>query len=232
VKPRRTLALVPVVAAAGALAAPAQSATVGSPAPCVRIISNLKTFPVIADGFAPGAFLNFKVDGSSIGSGQADPAGHFDNSGDPFFPPALPSNRDIRTFQLTADDGAGLVAGPVPVTVSNVVVRAPANAKPSKRVRFRVFGFLANQRVYLHIRRNGKTKGRFSLGRTNAPCGRVTKKMRFMPLRHWRFGTYRYYFSHSKRFDRDQVIYAARVRLYRTFSRAAAVQATAAGAWD
>jgi hypothetical protein len=233
VNPRRTLALVPVVALAGAAAAPAQGATVGlaSADPCVRVISNFKTFPVFADGFAPGAFLSFKVDGSSVGSGQTDPAGHFDNAADPFYPPILPNGRDIKTFQLTADDGAGVVAGPVPVTVSNVIVRAPSNARPSKRVRFRVFGFLAGKRVYLHIRRNGKTRGRFSLGTTNAPCGRVTKKMRFMPLRNWSFGTYRYYFSHSKRFSKKNAIYSARVRIYRTFSSTASAHATAAGAW-
>ena len=179
--------------------------------------------------FAPGASLTFTADGSAIGSGQADAAGHYDNSAAPFAPPPLPIGRDLKTVQLTADDGAGTVAGPVPVQVVNVAVRAPANAAPSKRVRFRVFGFLSNQRVYLHIRRNGKTKGRFSLGRTHAPCGTLTKRMRFMPLRHYTTGTYRYYFSHSKTFRKSQVFYEARVKIYRTFSRVP--QATAAGSW-
>jgi hypothetical protein len=231
VNPRRPLALVPaaMLAAAVAAAPSAQAATVGSPAICVRVVSNLKTFPVVADGFTPGAFLSFKADGTPIGSGQADQAGHFDNSADPFFPPALPAGRDLKTFQLTADDGAGTVAGPISIPVSNVVVRAPANSKPRKRVRFRVFGFAPGKRVYLHVRRGGKTKGRFSLGKTAAPCGTVAKKMRFMPLRRYTTGTYRYYFSHSKRFKKSQVIYEARVRIYRTFTSA---QATAAGAWD
>jgi hypothetical protein len=230
VNPRRLMALVPAAVLALGVAAPgAEAASVGSPAPCVRVLSNFKTFPVVADGFAPGAFLDFKTDGSSIGSGQADATGHFDNSADPFFPPPLPAGRDLKTFQLTADDGAGTVAGPVGVTVSNVVVRAPANSKPRKRVRFRVFGFAAGLRVYLHVRRGGKTKGRFSLGKTAAPCGTLVKKMRFMPLRRYTTGTYRYYFSHSKRFKKKAVIYEARVRIYRTFTSA---QATAAGAWD
>jgi len=144
-------------------------------------------------------------------------------------PPVTSPSGASFTFQLTADDGNGTVAGPVAVPVSNVVVRAPANSKPSKRVRFRVFGFLPDKRVYLHVRRNGKTKGRFSLGRTSAPCGTTSKKLRFMPLRHYTFGTYRYYFSHSKRFSKKLAIYSARVRIYRTFSSAA--HATAAGAW-
>ena len=231
--PRRPMALVPAaLLAAGLAAAPgAQAATVASPAPCVRVISNLRTFPVVAEGFAPGAFLSFKLDGDSFNSGQAGADGRFDNSTDPFLPPPLPAGRDLKTFQLTADDGAGLVAGPVPIQVANVAVRAPANAKPSKRVNFRVFGFLANRRVYLHVRRNGKTKGRFSLGRTDAPCGTLTKKMRFMPLRNYRTGTYRYYWSHSKHFKESTAFYTARVRIYRTFSSASGAQATAAASW-
>ena len=183
---------------------------------------------MVADGFAPGAFLTFKADGDFLGSGQADPAGHFESA---FEAPRLPSGKSLKTMQLTADDGAGLVAGPVPVKVTDVVVRAPANSKPTKRVRFRVFGFVPGRRVYLHVRRNGRTKGRFSLGKAAGPCGTTTKKMRFMPLRPFSYGTYRYYFSHSKRFKKSAVIYEARVTIYRTFSSRASAQATAAGAW-
>jgi hypothetical protein len=224
-------AIVPAAAAAAVLlgAPAAQAATVGSSVACVRVIPNAATFPVTADGFAPNAFLTFRADDQTIGSGQADPAGRFDNSLTPFFPPVLPAGRDLKTFELTADDGAGTVAGPVPVPVSNIAVRAPATAKPTQRVKFRLFGFLADRRVYLHVRRDGRTKGRFSLGRTAAPCGTLTKRMRYMPLRRYRTGTYRYSFSHSKRFRKDQVFYEARVRIYRTFSSTA--QATAAGAW-
>ena len=224
---RRILALAPAAVIAALAAVPgAQAATVSSTVPCVRVLPGVQSFPVVADGFAPGAFLSFRADDQTIGSGSADGAGHFQGA---FGPPSLPFDRDLKTFQLTADDGNGTVAGPVAVPVSNVVVRAPANAKPEKRVRFRVFGFLENRRVYLHIRRNGKTKGRFSLGKTSAPCGTTSKRLKFMPLRHYSFGTYRYYFSHSRRFSKKTAIYSARVRIYRTFSSA---HATAAGAWD
>lgn len=225
--PRRHLALIPVAVAAALATAPgAQAATVSTTVPCVRVLPGLPSFPVVADGFAPGAFLSFRADDQTIGNGSADGAGHFEGG---FNPPALPIGRDLKTFQLTADDGNGTVAGPVSVPVSNVVVRAPANSKPNKRVRFRVFGFLENKRVYLHVRRNGKTKGRFSLGVASAPCGTTSRKLKFMPLRHYSFGTYRYYFSQSKRFSKKATIYSARVKIYRTFSSA---QATAAGAWD
>ena len=122
------------------------------------------------------------------------------------------------------------MAGPVPVEVANVTVVAPANSKPAKKVNFRVFGFLSGQRVYLHVRRNGQTKGRFSLGKTKGACGLVTKKMRFMPVVNYRTGYYRYYFSHSKKFSKKKAIYTAKVRIYRTFSSVSTQ--TTAGAWD
>ena len=198
----------------------------------MRYLPGVKSFPLVASGFPAGAALTFKADGSAFGSGLADAAGNFDNSADPFLAPAPPAGRNLSTYQITAEDGQGTVAGPIAVPVSRIIVVAPANAKPSRRVRFRLFGFQAGVRTYLHIRRNGRTKGRFALGRTAGPCGTLTRRMRFMPLRSYRIGTYRYFFSHSRSFQRDQAIYQARVRIYRTFTPSpSGAQATPAGAW-
>jgi hypothetical protein len=185
---------------------------------------------VLATGFPPGAFLTFRADNQAIGSGQADPAGAFDNAGAAFSPPFLPSAVNIKTFQLTADDGQGTMAGPVPVPVSRVTVSVPAFAHPHQRVRFRVYGFEAGKPVYLHIRRHDRTLGRFDLGTTAAPCGTVTRRMWFMPLRSYTIGTYRYFFSHSRRFDRTKVIFGGRVTIGARLKTSAA-QATAAGSW-
>lgn len=232
---RHRAALAPLIALTAALgpAAAAQAqATVASSVPCVRSVPGVKSFPLTATGFPAGAALTFKADGSPFGTGLADAAGNFDNGTDPFVAPALPAERNLRTYQLTAEDGQGTIAGPVAVPVSRITVVAPSNARPSRRVRFRLFGFRAAARAYLHVRRSGETKGRFALGRTAGPCGTLTKRLRFMPLRNYRIGTYRYYFSHSRRYRRDRAIYQARVRIYRTFRPpAAAGQATAAGAW-
>ena len=128
-----------------------------------------------------------------IGSGQADPAGHFDNSADPSTPfqPQPLQGKNVGTLQLTAEDGAGGIAGPVPVKAANLTITGPrAPSKPHKKVNFRVFGFQTNKKVYLHIRRKGKTKRRFSLGTARGDCGLRTKKMRFMPLDNYKTGTY------------------------------------------
>ena len=96
-KSRSTFTLVPALALAGLAIAPAaQAATVASQVPCVRVIPGLKTFPVLADGFPAGAFLTFKADGTSVGAGQADPAGHFDNRGGSV-QPAVPALRHATT---------------------------------------------------------------------------------------------------------------------------------------
>ena len=225
---RTALAAAVAVAAGLALAPAAGAATVGSRLPCVRVIPGVNSFPVTAAGFPAGATLTFKADGSPVGSGQADAAGSFDNLFEPFPPPSLPFGTNLRTYELTAEDGQGTVAGPVPVPVVRVSVVLPARANPARRVRYRVYGFEAGKPVYLHVRRNGTTRGRFSLGTTAGPCGTLTKRMRFMPLRRYRTGTYGYYFSHSRQFDEDAVIFAGKVSIYRTFrSPEASAQAAA-----
>jgi hypothetical protein len=181
----------------------------------VRVVPGVRSFPVTATGFPAGTGLTFKADGITVGTGQADAAGNFDNAADPFAPPALTGDRNLQTFQLTAEDAQGTVAGPVPVQVARVTVVIPERAKPSKRVRFRVSGFDVDKRVFLHVRRKGVTRGRFSLGTTAGPCGTVSKRMRFMPLRRYGLGTYRYYFSHSRRFAMEQVIFAGKVTISR-----------------
>ena len=67
--------------------------------------------------------------------------------------------------------------------MSRITVVAPPDSNPSRKVRFRLFGFRPRLRTYLHVRRAGRTKGRFALGRTAAPCGTLIKRMRFMPVR-------------------------------------------------
>jgi len=226
VKTRHRAALAPLIAAAGLVLAPgAQAATLESPVPCVRSVPNAESFPLRATGFPPGAALSFLADGQAFASGRADALGSFDNSLAPFVAPPL--NSFVQTVQVSADDGAGTVAGPIAVRMTQIAVDAPSRSNPASRVRFRVYGFANGQRVYLHVRRNGKTRKRVSMGRTAAPCGKLTKRMRFMPLRDYRLGTYLYAFSHSRRYRRDRTVFQAKVRISRTFS-----QATAAAAWD
>jgi len=210
----------------------ATAATVGTNVPCVRIFPGIPSLPVAADGFAPGSFLTFKADGSTVGSGTADPNGHFDNFADPntWFTPQSLQGKNVGTLQLTAEDATGVVTPPTTVKAVNINFTGPPGVvKPRKRVKFRMFGFQTGKRIYLHIRRGGKTKGRFNMGRAKGDCGLATKKMRFMPLRSYKTGTYEYWMGHSKKFNRKTSI-GREVSITRTF-HSASTQTTAAGAW-
>jgi hypothetical protein len=217
----------------GLVAAPsATAATVGTPAPCVRIFPGVPSFPVTADGFPAGAPLTFKTDGATLGSGTADAAGHFDNLADAstWFQPRPLQGKNVGELQLTAEDNAGTVAGPVAVKAANLTVTGPeGTVRPRKKVRFRMFGFQTGKRVYLHVRRGSKTKGRFNMGKTSGACGLQTKKIRFMPLRNYKTGTYEYWFGHSKKFSRNTAI-GFEVTITRRV-RSSSAQATAAGSW-
>ena len=186
--------------------------------------------PCAADGFAAGAFLTFKADGAtSAAAGR--PGRPLRQLADPstwFQPQPLQSN--VGTLQLTAEDGAGGVAGPVPVKVGQPHGHRPSGTvKPHKKVKFRVFGFQTSKKIYLHIRRSGKTKGRVLAGHAPTRLRPRSKRMRFMPLRQLQDRHLRVLFSHSKKFSKKTAI-GARSRSRARFS-AASAQTTAAGAW-
>jgi hypothetical protein len=195
----------------------------------VRFLPAVRTFPVFASGFPALSALTFKADGVLLGTGVADLAGSFDNLAAPFVAPEPLPRHNLRTVQLTAADVGGTVAGPVPVRITRIRVTMPAQARLTKRVRYRVYGFANDRKVYLHVRRGGRELGRFPLGRTHGPCGRLTKRLRFMPLRHFGAGTYEYWFSHDRHFSRATAVYRIGVSVFRSATPAGAAQATAAG---
>lgn len=192
----------------------AEAATLTTP-PCVRQIPGAKTFPVQGSGFTPGSFVRVTADGQFIGSVQADAAGNVNGA---LFPPSLSSStRNQQTFQIVADDGQGQAFGPVAVPVTRVSVDLPNRARPRSRVRYQLYGFNPGERVYLHLRRGGKTRGTFSMGTAAGPCGTVTKRLRYMPLSRYSSGIYDYYFGHTPKFNRAQQIYRVKISIFRTF---------------
>jgi hypothetical protein len=195
------------IAAAGiaVVAAPApaaEAATIVVPE-CGRAVPAEKTIPIQGTGFRPGGFVRI-VDaaGQTLGSTTADAAGNFN---DVFFGPTFPSS-DTNQVNLTvsAIDDQNVASPPVPLPVVRVTADLPDRARPTSRVRYRVFGFETGRRVYLHIRRGGKTQGTFRISNANGPCGIASRRMRYMPLRTYRTGVYDYYFQHTPRFDRSQ----------------------------
>jgi hypothetical protein len=213
----RLAALGSAAATAAALAAgpaTAQAADVNPGAPCVGGVATALKLPVSGTGFTPGAVVNVSAGGQFVGTTTADPAGNFSVIGEP---PILSSiNRNQQTFQLTATDGT-ISAGPKPVIVSRVNVTLPSRARAARKVRYRVYGFLPGRRVYLFVRRHGRTLGRFSIGVAKGPCGDTSRRLRYMPLRRYSTGTYQYYFSQSKHYSSKTAIFRITIFITRVF---------------
>jgi hypothetical protein len=213
---KRIAALGGAAAAAAALAAGpavAQAAPAVSPgASCVGSFGHaLGAIPLVASGFPAGAPITFEADGVPIKTATAGANGAVST-----FAPPLSFNGKRKTFSLTAVSGA-VTTPPVPMLVTHIgVVTKPAHTKPTNRVRFSAFGFFPGKRVYLFIRRHGRTLGRFSLGKARGACGDVNKRMRFMPLRHFSAGAYQYWFSYKRKFDkRFSIGYRATITVHR-----------------
>ena len=196
------------------LAAPpaAQAATVAPGAPCVGGLPTAGKFPVSASGFTAGGFVTVAVGNDIVASGAADAAGNFSAIG---FLPTFTGNQ--KTLELTAADDSGVSATPAKVQVVRFGVTVPSHAKPTRKVRYRAFGFLPGKRIYLFVRRHGRTLGRFSLGKAKGACGDASKRMRYMPLHHYTSGTYTYYFSHSPHYSKSTRLFGFQITIFRTF---------------
>jgi hypothetical protein len=185
-------------ALAGGSAAAQLPPAVAPGASCVGSFAHtLGAIPLLASRFPANAPVTFEANGVPIKTATASAAGTVNTFA---LPPSFNGKR--KTFQLTAVSGS-VSAGPVPMRVTKIgVTTKPAHTKPTNKVRFSAFGFFPGKRVYLFIRRHGRTLGRFSLGKARGACGDVTKRMRFMPLRHFSAGAYQYWFSYKGRFDK------------------------------
>ena len=197
------------VATAGLLAllavpSAAHAAAIAVPQ-CARVLPGQQTIPISGTGFTPSSSVQVTDaanQGNSLGSTSTDVAGNFN---DLFFGPTFP---DADTNQLTLNvagtDAQGVASPPVPLRVVRITATLPDRARPTSRVRYRVYGFETGKRVYLHVRRDGKTRGSFRISTAKGACGIASRRMRYMPLRRWSTGTYDYMFQHSRRYDRTK----------------------------
>lgn len=209
---RRSLALAFALATALVAPAAASAATVAPSQACV--LDGTPSLAVTSSGWTPGIALNFALNGRTVGTGAADALGLFSNAADPFTPPAVTGRHPIRRFMLTANDPLGTHADAY-VKVVHRTVSVPSRARPDKRVRYRAFGFPQGKKLYLHVRRGKRTLGRFTLGRPRGDCGVVSRRLRYMPLRHWSTGTYDFWYSNRRHFERSRALYGYRIRIYK-----------------
>jgi hypothetical protein len=210
---RRALALAVALAALLVAPAAASAATVSATQPCV--LDGASDLGVTSSGWAPGASLNFALDGRSVGTGLADAHGLFSNAASPFQAPLLGGRHRVRQFTLTAADTTGQQAD-ARVKVVHRTVDVPARARPAKRVRYRAYGFPRGKKLFLHVRRGTHTLGRFGIGRAHGACGVASRRLRYMPLRHWNTGTYDFWFGNRRHFKRSRALFGYRIRIYKS----------------
>ena len=196
-----------------AVPASAHAATLAVP-PCSASLAGIETIPVQGAGFAPNTVVRLAADGQPLGTATADAAGAFQRT--LFAPPFASVRRTEQTFSLTGTDDAGTVAT-TPLRVTRVGAKLPERARPARRVRMRVFGFVPGRVVYLHIRRGGRTRGTFKIGTTSGPCGTASRRLRYMPLRRYSSGNYTYEFQQAKRFDAKKPRVQLRISIFRRF---------------
>jgi len=214
--------------AALALPAAAPAATINPDRPCARYVPTLgqPTWQAIGTGFTPSQVVTVRADDQLVGSAAADATGALAL---PALAPSLKSaNTNEQTFMLNASDAAGLAATPSQLRVVRLTVDLPDQARPRSRVLYRAYGFAAGTGVYLHVRRGGQTRGRFSLGKAKGDCGKTSKRMRYMPLSRYRTGTYEYWFSQSRRYSTQTRIYGVKITIFRRIRSSSASAATAA----
>jgi hypothetical protein len=207
-------ALLGLAGTLAALAAPstASAAAVVAGQQCAR--SGTASLNLISSGWAPGAGLSVHL-GNLDKAVTADANGVFSTAGSPLTPPSL-GRPGVKRLALSVTDGV-TTAGPVTTKVVQRGVNVPSRSKPTQRVLYKGYGFPLHKRLYLHVRRGGRTKGTFPIGRPAGACGLVTRRLRYMPLRRWSTGTYDYWFSNTKRFRASRTLYGYRINIYRRF---------------
>jgi hypothetical protein len=209
--PRFLLSVAAALLAGVAAPASATAADLSvTPNTCLRYIKPYVNVPatpsfgVRTTGWPASSALSILVGSTQVGTAQADPAGSF--AADlAYSPPPPPHGWNMTTMNLKVQDAAGN-AVQRRVKVVRLTVDVPATARPSQKVAYRAFGFSPKRKVYLFVRRAKKTKGRFVLGRPKGDCGKLTKKLRYMPLKHYKLGTYDFEFTQSPKYSANQVL--------------------------
>lgn len=196
--------------------AEAQASTVAVDATCY-----LTGAPVnaTAAGFTPGGAVNFAFDGQLASSGTADSAG---NLTAPLTAPLLPSGSHQHAFSLAAQDqtNPALTAATTVNVTERLATVSPHRAKPSRKVKFGIYALDPNKPVWLHYIFHGKQRARVRMGTASGPCGSLTVRKRFFPMRHPAFGTWTFQFDNSKGYSKStQPRIRGPVTIFRTFRK-------------
>lgn len=157
-------------AAALAVAAPAQAATLVGDQACYQ---ENEPVNVTGTGYTPNGVVNFSRDNQAFGTLTADAAGNIKGAG--AAPRISPAKQ--RAFTLEARDATNpaLVANITPQATRFGVTVKPRSGNPARTRRIKARGFTEGRTLYVHVRRKGRGKN-IKLGKLKRPCG--TKSVR------------------------------------------------------
>jgi hypothetical protein len=190
-RPSRLIAA--VLLAAAAVPATAEAAVFTQPpGRCYVAVgpepAQRQSVAIVAEGFAPNAVVDVLIDGQpadSDGDGvpdvaTADPAGRVVGS---VRAPSQPQGERTFTLTLTQRDApANSVSATSKVTALSLTL-TPAQAPPSRKVRFRGRGFTARGAVWAHYLHRGRLRKTVRLvRRTSGDCGAFDVRRRQIPV--------------------------------------------------
>jgi hypothetical protein len=183
---RRWIALAAsVLAASLASTAAAQTPTLAPLKPCYVTAgpdaTEREPVAVNAQGFTKNGTATVAVDGTVIqDQAQLDPMGALLGS---VPAPFQPQGQRPFTLSITDNANPGLAVGAQSLVTALDVRVTPANARPSRRVRFRGRGFTAGPAVYAHYLRKGKLRKTVQLATAAGPCGTFAVRRRQLPVK-------------------------------------------------
>ncbi len=157
-----------------------------------------------------GELIDLRTKDDYLSSVTVDAAGAFQGT---FAAPD--PGRSPATIDLIAGSSLAIYAQTSFLVAPLGVSMTPARARSSSSVTFRVSGFVEGGPLYLHIVRtisdtNHRPVATLRLGTLAGPCGTLTKKLRQLPPKHPRPGTYDLQFDLSPTYARRQGTYVER----------------------
>lgn len=212
-------AVIATLAGCAVAAAAAGAATIQTAIPCARYAGGgLATVPVAGSGFTPGATVRVGY-GSDLGAFlTAGPDGSLAGA---ILPPTsfISSRANEAVFPLSAEDQSNTaITASGTARIARITVDVPQNTRNTrKKVKYQVVGFPNGRVVYAHYVFGGKRRKSVKIGRTKGDCGRITKRLRFLPVNRPRNGTWRIYFSNRKRYSKASALYLVKVTVFSVF---------------
>lgn len=211
---RILLALSGLATLAAALPAAAGAAVIATDHPCYV---ERQPMTIFGAGWVPGSAYSVETE-QLYAFGAADAAGRWTSTTETA-PIVTRESIKPKTFTLTGKQ-AGTPVGTVAFKVVNFGVKiGDASGKPRGRTSWGFSGFEPGKRIYVHVRRGGRTYTQ-GAGRGDATCGTRRTRLRRLPAvpaSRIRTGTYKVFVDNRRAFRKGGRHVAFSIRIYTTF---------------